>query len=125
GPGHERREVPNASGSAILNVAKSRIGKQYMSGGTGPDLFDCSGLVLYSHNQCGVYGVPRVAKDQARGGKAGSGAAGDVVYFGNPAHHVGICCGDGSMVHAPRPGKTVCILKIAYMKESYGYRRYY
>ena len=33
--------------------------------------------------------------------------AGDLVFFGSPAHHVGIYIGGGMMIHAPHTGAVV------------------
>ncbi len=32
---------------------------------------------------------------------------GDLVFFGRPAHHVGIYIGGGNMIHAPHSGDVV------------------
>lgn len=38
--------------------------------------------------------------------------AGDLVFFGSPAHHVGIYAGGGKMYDAPRTGKTTGLHKV-------------
>ena len=35
--------------------------------------------------------------------------AGDLVFFGSPAHHVGIYLGGGTMIHAPHTGAVVSV----------------
>ena len=121
---HHRDEVPNVSGSQIYDKAVTKVGCSYVSGATGPNTFDCSGLVMWTHAQFGI-SLPRQAKDQAKAGRAGSGAKGDVVAFGSPAYHVGICRGDGWFVHAPKPGDKVKVAEIKYMDSNRYYRRFY
>ena len=111
-------------GDEILDYAKQKIGCEYKSGAAGPDKFDCSGLTQWAHKHVGIT-IPRVAKDQRTGGKSGDGSAGDVVAFGNPATHVGICVGDGNCVHAPGAGKTVKTASIKAINSVYCYRRYW
>lgn len=42
-------------------------------------------------------------------------APGDLVYFYSPISHVAIYIGNGQMVDAPNPSKTVRILPLSYM----------
>ena len=122
---HHHGEVPNASGNDILDMAKSRIGCSYVWGSTGPNTFDCSGLTYWCHAQFGI-SIPRKASDQAKGGSDGDGSAGDIVAFGGSnAYHVGICCGDGTCVHAPGTGRQVETQTIRYIDSNVRYRRYY
>ncbi len=55
--------------STALTAALSRVGKPYVWGGTGPDAFDCSGLVGWSFAAAGV-DLPRTAAEQALAGPA-------------------------------------------------------
>ena len=48
----------------MLKAAASRVGYPYVWGGSGPAMFDCSGLVQWSFARAGVV-MPRVAADQA------------------------------------------------------------
>ena len=43
------------------------LGTPYRYGGTAPDGFDCSGLVMYVYNELGVP-LPRVSREQASAG---------------------------------------------------------
>ena len=122
---HESREaVPNASGQAIANTALSKLGCPYVYGAAGPNSFDCSGLTQWAHKQNGI-NIPRTAAQQQSGGRAGSGAVGDIICFGSPAYHVGICTGSGNFVHAPQTGDVVKVTPIQYMYDTKTYRRYY
>lgn len=99
-------------GSTLLLAAQSRIGAPYRYGGSGPDAFDCSGLVSYAYQQIGV-AVPRTAAQQfaaATPVQRGELRPGDLVFFrlqSREVSHVGIYAGDGRFVHAPQRGGNV------------------
>lgn len=107
-------KVTSASSTGIQAVALARaqVGKPYQWGASGPDKFDCSGLVLYVYKALGV-SLPRMSGEQA-----GSGyhvdrenlAPGDLVFFrlsGGPINHVGIYVGQGKFIHAPKKNNPV------------------
>ena len=52
---------------AFLTAALAQVGKRYVWGGAGPNVFDCSGLVQWSMRQAGIT-MPRVAVNQAQTG---------------------------------------------------------
>lgn len=94
--------------------------------------FDCSGLTLYAYAQAGIT-LPRTAAAQAGVGRripASAGFAvlqpGDLVFYGysptadSTIHHVGIYIGDGKMINAPRPGKSVQIDPVTAMPDYAG-----
>jgi NlpC/P60 family/S-layer homology domain len=96
-------------GARAVQVAQGYLGVPYLWGGTTPLGFDCSGLVQYVYAQVGIK-LPRVAADQQTVGIAvprDQLQAGDLVFFGNPAHHVGIYAGNGTMIDAPYTGVVV------------------
>lgn len=98
----------SSDGGRALAAAESKIGAPYVWGATGPDSFDCSGLVRWAYAQAGV-SIPRTTYDQAVGGAPVSRddlQPGDVVlYYGG--EHVGIYAGGGEVVHAPTSGESV------------------
>lgn len=99
----------------VINVAKSQIGKPYVWGGTGPNSFDCSGLMYYAFRNGTNISLPRVSKNQATVGTYVSREnlkPGDLIFWGSPIHHVALYIGNGQYIHAPEPGKTVTIAKL-------------
>lgn len=100
--------------SKVVNLAKSKIGRPYVWGATGPNTFDCSGLTSWCYKQIGIT-IPRTSRDQGKAGKyvpKSDLRPGDLVFFNNPISHVGMYIGDGNMVHAPKPGDVVKIVSI-------------
>ncbi|GGJ82486.1 hypothetical protein GCM10010123_10190 [Pilimelia anulata] len=101
------------SGKDVVADAKKYLGIPYVFGGTDPKKgLDCSGLVQRVFKDLGV-DLPRIAADQARKGTEVKGIAqakpGDLITFGEPAHHIGIYVGDNKILHAPQPGQNVKI----------------
>ncbi|MDH6289454.1 C40 family peptidase [Rhodococcus opacus] len=100
--------LPSTHGAQALAAAESKIGSPYVWGATGPNAFDCSGLVQWAYKQAGI-SVPRTTYDQVNGGSPvdkGSLQPGDLVLF-NGANHVGLYAGNGTVVHAPTSGQPV------------------
>ena len=64
---------PPSRGAAALAAAQTQIGKPYVSGGTGPNSYDCSGLTQWAYAQAGV-SIPRTTYTQARTTARGSTA---------------------------------------------------
>jgi peptidoglycan hydrolase CwlO-like protein len=99
------------SSNSIVAYASNFLGTPYQWGGNGPSTFDCSGFTSYVYSHFGI-GLPRVAADQQNVGTPVSRdqlQPGDLVFFGSPAHHVGIYVGDGCFIHAPKTGDVVKI----------------
>ncbi|ARK07709.1 putative CHAP-domain endopeptidase [Rhodococcus phage Toil] len=92
----------------MVQSALSKIGCPYVWGATGPDEFDCSGLVQWACKQNGI-SMGRTTYDQVFYGEevVGSPQRGDLVF--PDAGHVGIALGGDQMVHAPQPGENVKI----------------
>ncbi|KIQ64936.1 hypothetical protein TR51_12700 [Kitasatospora griseola] len=102
---------------AILDFAYAQLGKPYKWGAAGPDSFDCSGLTQMAFRAGGV-GLPRVSQDQWNAGKRIAKAdiqPGDLLFYYNDLHHVGIYIGNGKLLHAPRTGKNVEIVDMDVM----------
>lgn len=100
-------------GQAVANAAQSKVGSPYVWGATGPNAFDCSGLVQWSYKQAGI-SVPRTSYDQVAGGTPVSKAnlqPGDAVAFYG-GDHIGIYIGGGQVVHAPTEGENVKVSSV-------------
>ncbi|MGB3769683.1 MAG: C40 family peptidase [Rhodococcus sp. (in: high G+C Gram-positive bacteria)] len=113
------------SQSGALAAAFTQIGKPYVWGATGPDGFDCSGLVVWSYKQVGKT-LPRSSQAQAAGGTPVAKEnlqPGDVVLFYPEASHVGLYAGDGNVLHASTYGVPVRVESMASWP-FYGARRY-
>ncbi|MFD4003078.1 C40 family peptidase [Streptomyces rubiginosohelvolus] len=96
----------NVSGSAasIVAFAKAQVGDAYISGGTGPNAWDCSGLVQAAYRTAGI-DLPRVSQSQSTAGTQVSLdnlQPGDILYWGGAgsAYHVAIYVGGGEFVGA-------------------------
>ncbi|MFC8591323.1 C40 family peptidase [Streptomyces atroolivaceus] len=96
----------NATGSAasVIAFAQSQVGDAYVSGGTGPNSWDCSGLVQAAFGSVGI-DLPRVSQSQSTAGTQVSLdnlQPGDILYWGGAgsAYHVGIYVGGGQFVGA-------------------------
>jgi len=101
-----------------MSVALSKVGKPYRWGASGPNAFDCSGLVKWSFAQAGR-SMPRTSRAQAGAGTSVSRAnlqPGDLVFFYKPISHVGIYIGNGKIVHASRKGQPVKVSDMSRMK---------
>ncbi|MBB3038906.1 NlpC/P60 family protein [Hoyosella altamirensis] len=99
----------SGTGVDIARAALTRLGAPYVWGATGPDQFDCSGLVMWAHNQSGR-AIPRTSQMQAQGGMPVSPRdiqPGDVVIYYRDASHVGLYIGNGQIVHASTFGVPV------------------
>ncbi|MBC7595864.1 MAG: C40 family peptidase [Kineosporiaceae bacterium] len=100
----------DASGraKAAVDFALAQLGDPYVYGGTGPSSWDCSGLVMKAWAAAGV-SIPRVVGPQYAASQPvamGSLQPGDLVFYGDMSHD-GMYLGNGRVVHAPRPGKSV------------------
>jgi peptidoglycan DL-endopeptidase CwlO len=95
-----------------VDAALSKLGSPYRWGATGPDAFDCSGLMVWAWGQAGVSlprtsagqfnNLPRISRSELQ--------PGDLVFAGSPTvHHVGMYIGNGQIVHSPHSGTTVSI----------------
>ncbi len=94
----------------VVQVAYQQLGKPYRYAGSGPDVFDCSGLVMYCYAQVGI-SLPHSSYMQARCGVPVSYSdlqPGDLVFF-HGYGHVGMYIGNGQYIHAPRTGDVVRI----------------
>ncbi|MFF0082130.1 NlpC/P60 family protein [Streptomyces canus] len=102
-PGYDSKVIQ------VLAFARSQIGKPCVWGAAGPGSYDNSGLTQAAWKVAGV-SLPRTALGQASTGTAVSLYAmqpGDLVFFHDDFSHVGLCTGNGMMIHAPGPGASI------------------
>lgn len=112
--------------SAVIAAAKSQLGVSYSYSGSAiaNQEFDCSGLVWWAYQQ-GGYSIPRGQRMSNgrgnsmigwvldRGGWTTNQAnlkAGDLMFWGsgvNSTTHVGICIGNGQMIHSNYGGVEI------------------
>jgi cell wall-associated NlpC family hydrolase len=111
GGGGSAKGSSTANAASVIKAAEQQLGDPYVWGGTGPDGWDCSGLMQWAFGQAGVK-LPRTSQEQQRVGKAVATdkvQPGDLLFNGNPAHHVVMAIGGGKIIEAPRTGLNVRI----------------
>ena len=99
----------SSKGAQALAFAKSQLGKPYRYASAGPNAYDCSGLTSAAWAKAGV-SLPRTSQTQIGVGRSVSKSElqpGDLVFYYGGITHVGLYAGNGQIVHAPRPGKSV------------------
>jgi cell wall-associated NlpC family hydrolase len=105
-----KQAASNDTGSAsgIVSQARQYLGVPYSWGGDSGSGMDCSGLVYRVMQDLG-YDPPRTAagqQDWATPISQSEAQPGDLVFWGDPAHHVGIYIGDGKMIDESVPGTS-------------------
>ncbi|MER6674471.1 C40 family peptidase [Streptomyces sp. NPDC000983] len=101
----------SAQGRKAVAYATAQLGKPYEWGAEGPDTFDCSGLTSQAWAAAGQP-IPRTSQEQWKQLKriaVEDMRPGDLIIYNDDASHVGMYVGDGAIVHAPRPGRTVTV----------------
>jgi cell wall-associated NlpC family hydrolase len=107
--------APSKVAAAAVRIALDQVGKPYRWGASGPESFDCSGLVRWAYAHAGL-ALPRTAREQWWAGRhveVSGLRPGDLVFWAtNPAdpatiHHVAVYVGQALMVHAPHTGALV------------------
>ncbi|MFJ8531532.1 NlpC/P60 family protein [Bacillus sp. NPDC094106] len=76
--------------------------------------FDCSGFMQYGFKKAGV-NIPRTAREQqswATNIPNEQAQPGDLVFWGRPAHHVGMYIGNNEYIHAPQSNDRIKVSKI-------------
>jgi cell wall-associated NlpC family hydrolase len=100
--------APSEIAGRAIQYALGEVGKPYVWGATGPNSYDCSGLMLRAYQSAGVT-LPRVAAQQYWAGTqlpVRQAQPGDLLFWGydtsNPdtIHHVAMYLGNGRMVEA-------------------------
>jgi cell wall-associated NlpC family hydrolase len=101
---------PAAEGADVaVAEAIAQLGKPYEWAGAGPDTFDCSGLTQWAWRAAGVR-LTHSAEYQFRETRRVDLTdlkPGDLLFFGDPIHHVGMYVGGDTMIEAPYTGAVV------------------
>lgn len=105
--------VNGKSAAGAISAAMAEIGKPYQWGGTGPDSWDCSGLMQHAYAAIGVR-IPRVSEQQMTVGQAVDRKdvrPGDLMF--PYSGHVVMYIGSGKIVEAPRTGENVRVASVS------------
>ncbi|MFC5217913.1 C40 family peptidase [Streptomyces coerulescens] len=98
-------------GRKAVEYATAQLGKPYEWGAEGPKTYDCSGLTSQAWASAGS-GIPRTSQEQWKQLERvdiEDMRPGDLIIYNADASHVAMYIGDGAIIHAPRPGRTVTI----------------
>ena len=99
-------------GDAVVAQAATHYGAPYRWGGSGPNTFDCSGLVMVVFGHFGVR-LPHYTVDQyavSRHIPQNQKQPGDVIFFHDSTgyiYHDGIYAGNNTIIAAPHTGDVV------------------
>jgi peptidoglycan DL-endopeptidase CwlO len=113
--GPDTAALPEGVARSAIRFALGELGKPYVWGATGPNTYDCSGLILRAFQASGI-DLPRVSRQQFTAGghvRVKEAQPGDLLFYAtdpnDPAtiHHVMLYVGDGQMVEAPYSGESV------------------
>ncbi|WP_181801045.1 C40 family peptidase [Streptomyces shenzhenensis] len=101
----------SAAGKKAVAFATAQLGKPYVWGAEGPDSYDCSGLTSQAWASAGKP-IPRTSEEQWKQLKhvdVKDMRPGDLIIYFDDASHVAMYIGDGAIIQAPRPGRTVSV----------------
>jgi peptidoglycan DL-endopeptidase CwlO len=105
-------QAPTQAVATAVSFAEQQLGKPYLWGGTGPDAFDCSGLVMMAYRTAGI-SIARTSQVQwttEQRVPASQVQPGDLVFFAGSdgtttsPGHVGLVIGNGKMIEAYATG---------------------
>jgi cell wall-associated NlpC family hydrolase len=110
-----------------IAFASEQLGKRYVLGGAGPNVWDCSGITMKSYAAAGVYigwhsatAQYNVLAAQKKLVPFQDAKRGDLIWwstskaFSGDKYHVAIYMGNGMMLEAPNPARTVRIVPVRY-----------
>ncbi|OBQ51323.1 hypothetical protein A4U61_14705 [Streptomyces sp. H-KF8] len=116
-PGSVTAQAPGPRAADAVSYAYRKLGSPYVWGATGPNAFDCSGLVQAAYRSAGV-SLPRTTYAQINVGRRVARSElrpGDLVFFYSGITHVGLYIGDGQMIHAPNSDSSVRVAPLTEM----------
>lgn len=110
-----------------IAFAKEQLGERYVLGGAGPNVWDCSGITMKSYAAAGVYigwhsatAQYNIMASRQKLVPFQQAQRGDLIWwsketaFSGDKYHVAIYLGDGMMLEAPNPARTVRIVPVRY-----------
>lgn len=110
-----------------IAFASQQLGERYVLGGSGPDIWDCSGITMRAYQAAGVYIGWHSATAQYNVLASAKKLVpfqqvqrGDLIWwsrsdaFSGDKYHVAIYLGDGMMLEAPNPARTVRIVPVRF-----------
>ncbi len=117
----------SAKVEAAIAFAEAQLGERYVLGGAGPDVWDCSGITMKSYAAASVYigwhsatAQYNVLASQQKLVPFQQAKRGDLIWwsteraFSGDKYHVAIYLGNGMMLEAPNPARTVRIVPVRY-----------
>ncbi|MFF7748433.1 C40 family peptidase [Streptomyces sp. NPDC007971] len=107
----EVSDKASEQGKEAVEFATAQLGKPYVWGAEGPRSYDCSGLTSQAWAKAG-HPIPRTSQEQwkqLRHVDVKDMRPGDLIIYFDDASHVAMYVGDGAIIHAPRPGRTVTV----------------
>lgn len=107
----EINSAASVQGKRAVQFATAQMGKAYEWGAEGPDTFDCSGLTSEAWKSA-YQAIPRTSQEQWKQlphVAVEDMRPGDLIIYFDDASHVALYVGDGAIIHAPRPGRTVTL----------------
>lgn len=110
-----------------IAFATEQLGERYVLGGAGPNVWDCSGITMKSYAAAGVYigwhsatAQYNVMAAQRKLVPFQDAQRGDLIWwsteraFSGDKYHVAIYLGNGMMLEAPNPARTVRIVPVRF-----------
>ncbi|MFI5915263.1 C40 family peptidase [Dactylosporangium sp. NPDC051541] len=102
---------PSGAAGTVVSFAMAQVGKPYVYAASGPNAYDCSGLVAAAYAKVGIK-LPHQSEQIAARGRqvpAGQWMPGDVIHTSG---HVAIYIGGGKMVEAANPSAGIRVAPV-------------
>ena len=110
-----------------IDFARQQLGERYVLGGAGPNVWDCSGITMKAYAAAGVYigwhsatAQYNIMAKQQKLVPFQDAQRGDLIWwsketaFDGDKYHVAIYLGDGMMLEAPNPARTVRVVPVRF-----------
>lgn len=102
---------PSGAAGTVVSFALAQVGKRYVYATSGPNTYDCSGLVAAAYARVGIKLPHQSEQIAAKGRRVPSGQwmPGDVIHTSG---HVAIYVGGGKVVEAANPSAGVRVAPV-------------